>query len=193
MDIGHSMNLKLVQPLTPSKPSSAEWEIPQLYTQKHLRFRSLQEARENAHRLSQGCPNPARAELGLNEIFINAIEHGNLGITYNDKIMFKDAFEWFNEVNKRLMMRENLPKFVQVIVEATPELIKFTVKDQGLGFDWNDYGSVDKIHRLNKSGRGILLAREMGFDELNYSSPGNQVEGIIYRALPTHFPSSSLR
>ena len=188
------MNLKLAQPLPQSSTTSAEWEIPQLFTQKHLSFRSLQEARECAQALSKGCPNPARADLGLNELFINAIEHGNLGISYNEKVMFKDAFEWLNEVNKRLMMRENLPKCVQVVVESTPELIKFTVKDQGLGFDWNDFGSVDKIHRLNKSGRGILLARELAFDELNYSPPGNQVDALIYRnRLRTDFPSCALR
>lgn len=188
------MNLKQAHPLIPSRSTSAGWDIPQLFTQKHISFRSLQEAREWAQKLAQGCPNPNRAELGLNELFVNAIEHGNLGIQYNEKAMFEDAYEWLNEVNKRLMQRENISKYVQVAIESTPELIRFTVKDQGIGFDWNDYSSVEKIHRLNPNGRGILIAREVAFDELNYQSPGNQVEAIIYRrpTLTPHFPGSSL-
>lgn len=175
------MSLKHAKKLLKSSCASTDLAIPHPYTQTYLTFRSFQEAKRHADHIATLCPNPTHASLGLTEIFINAIEHGNLGIDYNEKAMFADEFEWMNEITKRLMRRENLSKFVEVTLECTPERVKVAVKDQGLGFDWTAYGTKDCIHRLNRNGRGILIARELGFDDLIYHSPGNKVDCIIYR------------
>lgn len=163
-----------------------ELNIHDVYWTKTLRFRTFTEARDAAIDLSQHAPVPALAAMGLTEILLNAIEHGNLGIDYNEKASFASPDLWLEEVNRRLMQKDNINKYVECIAEATPSMIKFTVTDQGCGFNWHDYKSVDKIHRMNKNGRGILIAYELGFDELNYVDPGNKVECIIYR--PSHLP-----
>lgn len=35
--------------------------------------------------LAHACPNPEEVSLALNELMLNAIEHGNLGISYKEK------------------------------------------------------------------------------------------------------------
>lgn len=164
--------------------------VPNFYWTKTFKFRTFNEARELAITLSQYAPHPALAAMGLTEMLLNAVEHGNLGIDYNDKAGFKSHEEWLDEVNRRLTLKENINKFVDVVVESTPSMIKFTITDKGTGFDWEKYNNVDKINRGNKNGRGILIAYELGFDELIYHPPGNKVDCIIYRPssdLPTVF------
>lgn len=51
-----------------------------LATAVEVRFRRLEEARALATSLAQLCPDPQRALLGLSELLVNAVEHGNLGI-----------------------------------------------------------------------------------------------------------------
>lgn len=43
-----------------------------------FRLRTLEEARRLTLMLSQACPDPKRVVLGLSELLINAVEHGNL-------------------------------------------------------------------------------------------------------------------
>jgi hypothetical protein len=43
-------------------------------------FQTLQEANLLANSFAHACPKPEKVILGLSELFINAVEHGNLGI-----------------------------------------------------------------------------------------------------------------
>ncbi len=48
-------------------------------------FRAIEEASILAAFLAQICPQPESAVLGLSELMINGVEHGNLGISYAEK------------------------------------------------------------------------------------------------------------
>ena len=48
-------------------------------------FRTLDEARHLAALLAKSCPEPEHKTRGLSELLVNAVEHGNLGITYQEK------------------------------------------------------------------------------------------------------------
>src|SRR5258708_3286346 len=48
-------------------------------------IRTLHEASELAHLLAAAHPDPDRVVVGLTELLVNAVEHGNLGITYREK------------------------------------------------------------------------------------------------------------
>ena len=56
-----------------------------LTTEMSCRFQSLEEAEALAYYLGNICPEPERLRCGLVELFTNAIEHGNLEISYSDK------------------------------------------------------------------------------------------------------------
>ncbi len=110
---------------------SNDLNINNFYSFKTIQFRSLKEAHDCAQTLALICPNPALAAMGLTEILLNAVEHGNLGIDFNEKASFKNQEDWLNEVNRRLLLRENIHKYVTVEVETNIEQVKFTIIDCG--------------------------------------------------------------
>ncbi|MEW5728513.1 MAG: response regulator, partial [Pseudomonadota bacterium] len=50
-----------------------------------FRFRTLEEGNRLAVALARVCPRSQFLAVGLSEMFTNAVEHGNLGITYEEK------------------------------------------------------------------------------------------------------------
>ena len=77
-------------------------------------YRTLAEARDLASVLAKTCGESRRAVLGLSELMINAVEHGNLGITYNDKSRLNLTDSWGTEVERRLQMDGYRDKVVTV-------------------------------------------------------------------------------
>ena len=51
----------------------------------------------------------------------------------------------------------------------------FLVKDQGSGFDWNQYLEFDPQRAMHSHGRGIAMANSISFDDLKYRGCGNEV------------------
>lgn len=50
-----------------------------------FRYSTLAQAHRLARGLAQACADPACTWLGLQELLINVVEHGNLGIGYEEK------------------------------------------------------------------------------------------------------------
>jgi CheY-like chemotaxis protein/anti-sigma regulatory factor (Ser/Thr protein kinase) len=138
-------------------------------------FRTLAECHELANLLAKICPDPARIVTGLSELLINALEHGNLGITYQDKTRLLEAHTWREEVNLRQGLAENRDKRVQVNVRRLPDRVRFEVTDEGPGFQWQSYLTPDPSRLFDNHGRGIFMARADSFDHLEYLGTGNQV------------------
>lgn len=68
-----------------------------------FQIRDLEQGRRLARLLAQACPDcPARAIHGLQELLINAVEHGNLGMTYAEKGSLLLEDRWEQEVERRL-------------------------------------------------------------------------------------------
>ena len=156
-------------------------DVPHFITIVEHEFRELTEASTLAAKLSSYTPNRSMTSVGLSEIFLNAIEHGNLGLAYSTKTLFASEKKWFEEINKRILDPENQDKYVRVTTEETPHYIKFTVIDKGAGFDFEQYENVKTVPLNNRNGRGILISKEAVFDKLIYFYPGNKVECIIYK------------
>jgi hypothetical protein len=55
-------------------------------------------------------PEPRSAVYGLNELLINAVEHGNLGITYDEKIKLVVEGRLESEIERRLALPQNQAK-----------------------------------------------------------------------------------
>jgi len=57
-----------------------------LLTQGEFSFRTLEEGRLIANYPVKIDPSAGKVVVGLSELLINAVEHGNLGITYQEKL-----------------------------------------------------------------------------------------------------------
>lgn len=156
-----------------------ELHFPEIIQMQQVSFRTFEEARSIAMHMSEWCPNPLQAQAGLNELFINAIEHGNLGITYEEKNQILKKNTWLSTVYGRLFMAENKTKRVRVCFIKTPDCIQIKIKDSGKGFNWKPYLSLQDNRRFN--GRGIMIAKEYAFDDIAFNSLGNEVTCYIYR------------
>ena len=73
--------------------------------------------------------------MGLTELLVNAVEHGNLGITYAEKKNLRLNGGWEEEIIRRRALPECRDRRVIVTLERTPEAFKFSVTDEGKGFD----------------------------------------------------------
>lgn len=142
-------------------------------------FRTLVEARMASTYLSSLFPNPEKVILGISEMLTNAVEHGNLKITYNKKTQLNMDGSWENEILKRLDIEENKNKKVNVHYERTDSQIILKVIDEGNGFDWEEYLEISPTRATDNHGRGIAMSKLMSFDEIKYCGTGNEVHCIV--------------
>lgn len=145
-------------------------------------IRTVDEARDVATILANACPDPDSAIVGLTELLLNAVEHGNLGITYEEKSSMTDKDEWQREVERRLALPENAEKRVEIRFERDHEAVRFTIRDEGHGFDWTRFLDIDPSRAFDTHGRGIAMARRLSFTSLDYRGSGNEVVATVRAA-----------
>ena len=146
-----------------------------LLNKASFEFQTMEEAQNLAYFVADSFPNPEKVVLGLSELLINAIEHGNLGISYNKKSELMMNGKLHDEILHRQSLPENQKKRAQLFFEKYPEEIKVTIKDEGDGFDWNEFIEMRPDRATNPNGRGIIMARMMSFDSVEYKGVGNEV------------------
>lgn len=138
-------------------------------------FRDLDEARLLAHCLARTCSQPERAIQGLLELLVNAVEHGNLAISYAEKSRLLLMGLWQQEVERRLQLPEYRDRYVSIQLQRQPQALVFTIQDQGAGFNWSDYLEFSPQRAFDLHGRGIAMAAKLSFDRLEYQGNGNTV------------------
>ena len=144
-----------------------------------FRLRTIEEARDVGTLIAGLCPDPGNTVIGLTELIVNAVEHGNLGITYAEKSELNGINRWMEELDRRAAMPQNAAKYVEVEYVRDDDTIRITVRDQGTGFDWRPYLEPDPTRVFDTHGRGITIARRLSFDDLEYRDPGNEVVATI--------------
>jgi DNA-binding response OmpR family regulator len=155
-----------------------------LMEQSRFRFRTLEEARNLAFLIANCFPEPEAAVYGLNEMLINAVEHGNLGITYAEKTqLILDGLLW-EEIERRLALSENREKWAYLSFEINEREIRVRIKDQGAGFDWRQYLDISPDRATHPHGRGIATSRLMSFTSVEYIGCGNEVVCTVEGARP---------
>ena len=142
-------------------------------------YQTLQQCRDLAALLAKAAPDPVRTVTGLSELMINALEHGNLGITYQDKTALIEAGRWATEIDRRQNLPENRDRWVQVSVRRYPHLTRYRIQDQGLGFPWQEFQETSLARLFDSHGRGILMAKWEAFDRVLYQGNGNCVVAEI--------------
>jgi len=144
-----------------------------------FQIKTLAEARQLAAALASACGNAEIAAMGLLELLVNAVEHGNLGITYAEKSALLKDDQWEREVNRRAALPQNAHKVVDVHFERTGRALRFLIKDAGAGFNAADFLELSPNRAYDLHGRGIAMARRLSFSELEYRGAGNEVVATI--------------
>ena len=144
-------------------------------------YRTVEEGKVLASMLAKATDEPDRVILGLTELMINAVEHGNLGITYEDKSMLNDNGSWMDEVLRRLTLPEYSERYVTVGFERNERHITFTISDQGDGFDWEKYIEISPERAFDTHGRGIAMAKTISFSNIEFLGCGNKVRATVSR------------
>jgi len=140
-----------------------------------FRYQTLAQCHDLAALLAKACPEPKRTVIGLSELMINAVEHGNLGISYAEKSALIETQSWAAEVDRRLALPENQAKWVEITLERSVVMTRFRIEDQGLGFPWAEFQEPNPDRLFDSHGRGILLAKWEAFDRVSYQGCGNCV------------------
>jgi len=140
---------------------------------------TLDEARSISKLLAITCPDPRKIVTGLSELIINAIEHGNLGISYDEKTEFLKNETLFDEVDRRLELDSNAHKKVKIQYAKVDTEIVFQITDCGDGFDFDKFMNIDLSKVYDSHGRGIAMAKLLSFSEITYLGKGNEVRASI--------------
>ena len=120
--------------------------------------------------------------LGLMELLVNAVEHGNLEITPEQK---EAALQRTGGLARLYEERLADPRLScrRVTVRFTEDAAgtrEWLIRDEGRGFDWQALPESPEAPGEGRlSGRGVFLCR-MLFDRLEYSGAGNVVRATMY-------------
>lgn len=110
------------------------------------------------------------------ELLVNAIEHGNCRISYEEKSQWldrgRDILELVREKNKD---PDICQKKVYLNYRITPKKSTFRIRDEGEGFDWKIHQAATGEEGLEEThGRGIAMASHY-LGNLSYNEKGNEV------------------
>jgi sigma-B regulation protein RsbU (phosphoserine phosphatase) len=109
-----------------------------------------------AARIAKAAPEPEKVMI-ISELLRNAVEHGNLGITYEEKTQFLNEGNLSVEIEHRRQLPRYAERFVLVQFKKLPEKITVTIEDQGNGFDFRKYLGFDAARVFDNHGRGIAM------------------------------------
>ncbi|MCB1174927.1 MAG: ATP-binding protein, partial [Leptospiraceae bacterium] len=118
-------------------------------------------------------------KIGLREMLINAIEHGNLGISFQEKSESTHGDRYLELVAQRQNQSPYKNRLVDVQYALNQNRVLYSIKDQGEGFDHQHALQSFKVNKDLYHGRGLAIARSI-FDELHYNHKGNQVKLVKY-------------
>ncbi len=158
--------------------------ILQILKQAEFEFQTLDEAKNLALWLADASLTPHRTVNAYSEILVNAVEHGNLEIDYDEKGRLLKTGGWIEEIERRLKKSPFKNRWVHVRLENSEPQCVVTVTDEGKGFNWRDYLEFSPERAFDIHGRGIAMSRMLGFDEMEYNERGNQVTIRVNRDQP---------
>lgn len=139
-------------------------------------------------------------KLALEELLTNAMEHGNAGLSFEEKTRLQGEGRSLQDVvDERMALSPWKDRQVTLAYSISPLGTRFTITDEGEGFDVSllpdprTEAAFDLSH-----GRGIFLSRHSA-DTLEYNTKGNEVRvefghnGKAERTIPPGFIESEPR
>ena len=150
-----------------------------LMEEARFHFQTPEDAAGLASYVSNCFPQPESVVIGLHELLLNAVEHGNLGITYSEKTELLRNAGWKEEVERRLGLPQYCKNFATLTFKATQAALTVHIKDAGRGFDWKNYLEFSADRATDPHGRGIATWRSLSFHSLEYLGLGNEVRCTV--------------
>lgn len=148
----------------------------QLLAQASFVLKTLEEAEAVAGLLALSAEDSDTVAMGLAELLVNGIEHGNLGIDFKTKARLKSEERWQDEVLARQQLPENMDKCVRVQAQRQEGMMQVRIEDEGCGFAWQEFLTISPDRAFAPNGRGIAVSRQMAFADMRYLGCGNVVE-----------------
>lgn len=136
-------------------------------------FHSVAEGEFLAVRIANICAVPEEA-MYVSELLSNAVEHGNLKITYEEKTALIESGTLQEEIEKRLSQPELQKRRVKVSLKKENGILIVTVEDEGDGFDFQKYLQFDDSRIFDNHGRGIAIVNS--YLNMQYLDKGNKVQ-----------------
>jgi hypothetical protein len=145
--------------------------VQKLINSVEYRFVTLDDVSTLVPVLAGMCPVPDVVAPGLSDLMVNAVEHGNLGVSYQEKSLLKWEGDWEAEIkpgawpcrSSAVALRRSGPS-------ATPTAVVFTIADQGDGFRMESkFLTFDPDRAFDPNGRGIAMARDDEFFDAGVS------------------------
>lgn len=123
----------------------------------------------NQHRIQMG--------VAFENALTNAMFRGNLELTREKFPVVSNLYVGQRAVDDRFKDRK-----VYVRTLITPESVKFTIRDQGPGFDISTMPVVDDPESYKDGiGRGLVLIQAF-MDEVSFNSTGNEITMVKFRS-----------
>ncbi len=129
-----------------------EFELPSAISTMHIVLEYLM---KRVEKLGVIKPEESNLFVALDEAFVNAVKHGN---------------------------KFDAQKLVRITAEVSKAEAKFTIEDEGEGFDVNNIPDpLDPENLFKTSGRGVLFIYNI-MDEVKYNDRGNRLT-MVKRAV----------
>ncbi|MAC90349.1 MAG: hypothetical protein ACJAU5_001461 [Maricaulis maris] len=141
-------------------------------------IQTRQQASDVAILLGRATPRPCATAVGLYVLLANAIEHGNLGFDATEKAKGLAEGNWDRKLAKRMSEPEFENRRVSLRFQRGGRILSFIIQDDGEGIDAETAEMADPS-RAGYRGKGIKLAKSMGFGQVTYLGVGNTVEAAI--------------
>jgi PAS domain S-box-containing protein len=125
--------------------------------------------------------------IALREILINAIEHGNLAITFDEKTRALAEDRYFDLIRERRADPRYKARRIRIRYTLNAKVFTLRVRDEGGGFDHRRF--LTEAARIQRQvlthGRGIAMALS-AFDEVHYNEAGNEV--LLLKSMKNRLP-----
>jgi serine/threonine-protein kinase RsbW len=129
-----------------------EFEVPSTISLMHVVLEYLM---KRVEKLGVVKSEQSNLFVALDEAFVNAVKHGN---------------------------KFDTKKLVRIIAEVSKNEARFTIEDEGEGFDVNSIPDpLDPLNLFKASGRGVLFIYNI-MDEVKYNERGNRLTMVKKKA-----------
>ncbi len=135
-------------------------------------FYTVVEGEFLAVRIANICAVPEEA-MYVSELLSNAVEHGNLGITYEEKTALIENGKLQDEIEIRLKDEQYKKRRVKVSMKKEEKIIHLVIEDEGEGFEFEKYLRFDDSRIFDNHGRGIAIVNS--YLNMQYLDKGNKV------------------
>jgi PAS domain S-box-containing protein len=115
--------------------------------------------------------------VAIREAIINAIEHGNLGLTFEEKTKSQLDGTYFDLIKERQFDSLFKKKKVTIEYSLNEERAVYKISDEGAGFDYFTMMNFDPENNddvILPHGRGLILIQH-AFDIVKFNKKGNQI------------------